>query len=101
MKLGTVFLNDHVQFNNGCFLKSSKVMRGKQNVPCYITSVVRLFPRIPLELFYMPGYLCYEDFLAYWVLNLSLGCYTDFIHDFFHCYRKKPRKNGGVNCLDY
>ena len=42
-------------------------------VPCHIASAVRLFPRIPLELFYMPGYPCYEDFLAYRVLNLRLG----------------------------
>ena len=62
--------------------KSSKVMRAKWNVPCYIASVVRLFPRIPVELFYVPGYVWYEDILAYRVLNLRLECYTDFIHDF-------------------
>jgi len=62
--------------------KSSKVMRAKWNVPCYIASVVRLFPRIPLELFYVPEYLCCEEILAYRVLDLRLGRCTDFIHDF-------------------
>jgi uncharacterized protein YlaN (UPF0358 family) len=67
-------------------------MRAKWNVPCYIASVVSLFPRIPLELFYMPGCPCYEDFLDYRVSNLRLGCYTDFICDFFIVTGGSPKR---------
>jgi len=45
-----------------------------------------------LEFFYLPGYLWYEDFLAYKVLNLRLGYYTDFIHDFFIVTGRSPKR---------